>query len=106
MYDADRDEQVKLSNEQQQAPVPTLESLSPATAVSDSPDFTLSCVGTNLGPGTVIVFGNQDEPTTFVNAGEVTTIVKPLLFTPAVVPVCLRNGNYRTQPLEFTFTAM
>jgi hypothetical protein len=84
-------------------PPPTLDSLSPDTAVSGDPDFVLSCIGSGFTPKTIIKFGDHDEPTTFVSATEVTTGVKPSLFAPAVVPVRTHNGGLYTDPLDFTF---
>jgi len=92
------------SFEMEITPPPTLVSLSPNTAVSGDPDFTLSCIGTDFAGGTVIVFGQNDEPTTLVSDTEVTTVVKPSLFTPAVVPVRIRDGGYNTDPVDFIFT--
>ena len=83
---------------------PTLTGLSPDTAVSGDPDFTLSCEGTGFTSKTVINFGGEDEPTTLVSDTEVTTIVKPSLFAPAVVPVYLKHGPITTDPIDFTFT--
>ncbi|MEY9179699.1 IPT/TIG domain-containing protein [Bradyrhizobium sp. USDA 313] len=84
---------------------PMLTALSPNTAVSGDPDFVLSCIGTGFDQSTTIIFGDYDEETTLVSATEVTTIVKPSLFAPAVVPVKLRNGPAYSDPLDFTFTA-
>jgi hypothetical protein len=84
---------------------PVLSSLNPNTAVSGDPDFVLSCVGTNFRSSSVIIFGIEDEPTTFVSDTEVTTGVKPSLFAPAVVPVKIRTpGLADTDPVDFTFT--
>jgi hypothetical protein len=84
---------------------PTLSSLSPSTAASGDPDFVLSCAGTNFRSSCVIIFGNEDEPTTFVSDTEVTTGIKPSLFAPAVVPVKIRTpGLPDTDPVDFTFT--
>lgn len=83
---------------------PTLDSLSPATAVSGDPDLVLSCIGTGFTGQTVIIFGSHEEPTTLVSDTEVTTGVKPSLFAPAVVPVQLRMGQIYTEALDFTFT--
>jgi hypothetical protein len=83
---------------------PALTSLSPDTAVSGDPDFVLSCVGTGFGPNTVIRFSDFDEPTTFVSDTEVTTIIKPSLFAPVVVPVSVHEGPIYTDPIDFTFT--
>jgi hypothetical protein len=84
---------------------PILSSLSPDTAVSGDPDFVLSCIGSGFTSSTVITFGpTYDEPTTLVSDTEVTTIVKPSLFAPAVVPVTVRIGKLRSDPVDFTFT--
>jgi hypothetical protein len=83
---------------------PVLSVLVPDTAVSGDPDFTLSCTGTGFTKGTVIKFGSNDEPTTFVSDTEVTTGVKPSLFAPAVVPVSVHTGTLTSDPLDFTFT--
>jgi hypothetical protein len=86
-------------------PMPVLSALTPDTAVSGNPDFTLSCDGTDFTADCVIVFGSVSEPTTFVSDTEVTTIVKPSLFAPATVPVTVRNGANSSNPVNFTFTA-
>jgi hypothetical protein len=86
-------------------PTPVLSALTPDTAVSGDPDFELSCDGTDFTADCVIVFGSVDEPTTFVSDTEVTTVVKPSLFAPAIVPVTVRNGANSSNPVDFTFTA-
>jgi hypothetical protein len=84
---------------------PTLSSVTPSTAASGDPDFVLSCAGTNFRSNSMIIFGNEDEITTFVSDTEVTTGVKPSLFAPAVVPVKIRTpGLPDTDPVDFTFT--
>jgi hypothetical protein len=83
---------------------PVLSSLNPDTAVSGESDLVLSCVGTGFRSGTVIFFGNVEEPTTFVSDTEVTTGVKPSLFAPAVVPVKVRTGPLDSDSVDFTFT--
>jgi hypothetical protein len=87
------------------ADAPTLASLLPDTVVSGSEDFVITCTGTNFVPGTVIRFGpTNDELTTLVSDTEVTTIVKPSLFAPAVVPVAVHTGNLWSDWVDFTFT--
>jgi hypothetical protein len=87
-------------------PPPTLSSLSPNTAVAGTdPDFVLSCIGTDFTSGSVIYFGAEDEPTTLVSDTEVTTIVKPAMFVPDIVPVKIRTGTLYSDPIDFTFTA-
>jgi IPT/TIG domain len=87
----------------EQAPV--LTTLDPATVASGSEDVTLYVSGSNLSATSVLIFGSQDEPTTFHEAdGTVSTIVKPSLFAPADVPVSVRNGDQTSNELTFTFT--
>lgn len=93
----------EIEHEPPPAP-PTLTALSPDTAVSGDPDFTLSCTGTGFDADTVIRFGDFDEPTTFVSDTEVTTIVKPSLFSPGTVPVQTHEGTIYSDPIDFTFT--
>jgi len=84
---------------------PVISSLEPAEAISGDPDFTLVISGDNFFSGSVIVFGDHDEPTTFdEEAGTVSTGVKPSLFAPATVPVKVRNGPLVSDPSDFTFT--
>jgi hypothetical protein len=85
---------------------PALTSLSPTTAVTGpaEPDFTLSCIGTDFTARSVIFFGIEDEPTTLVSATEVTTIVKPSIFSPDTVPVKVRTGPAETASIGFVFT--
>ena len=48
---------------------PVISSLEPDEAVSGDPDFTLVISGDNFFSGSVIVFGEHDEPTTFDEDG-------------------------------------
>lgn len=84
--------------------MPTITSLDPAEAESGSADVTMTVNGTNFNDGTTIVFGQHDEPTTFVSDTQVSTGVKPSLFAPATVPVKVRNGPATSESLDFTFT--
>ena len=90
--------------EEAQGLAPTVTALDPATAVSGDPDVTMKVTGTNFTADTVIVFGQYDEPTTFISDTEVSTGVKPSIFAPAVVPVKVRNGPLGSNSLDFTFT--
>lgn len=87
---------------------PVLTSFSPASAEKDSPDFTLSCIGTGFNETSVIVFAGVDEPTTLVSPTEVTTGVKPSLGwgTDVGIPVCIRNGEVYSNTADFTFTSV
>ena len=83
---------------------PVLTSLEPATAVSGDADIVMKCIGSGFTDETVIKFGDFDEPTTLISDTEVSTGVKPSLFAPAAVPVCVRNGPLYSESQTFTFT--
>jgi hypothetical protein len=85
---------------------PTLTGIAPNTAVVGGAQLTMTATGTLFDENTVIVFNGSPEPTTFVDATHVTTVVKPATASgPAVVPVLVRNGNEDSAPQNFTFTA-
>jgi len=84
---------------------PEVTSLSPNTAVSGDPDFTLYVSGENFTAQSVIHFGLNDEPTTHNADGTLSTGVKPSLFAPAEVDVCVRTGPLESNIVTFTFTA-
>jgi len=84
---------------------PVLTAIDPNTAVLGDPDLVLHCYGSGFSAETVIVFSDQDEPTTLVSDSEVTTGVKPSLGWGAVeVPVKVRNGDLTSTAFAFTFT--
>ena len=83
---------------------PVLTALSPDNAPSGGEDITLSCIGSGFTSLSVIVFGQEDEPTTWVSETEVTTVVKPSLFVPAVIPVTVSNAGQLSAPVNFTMT--
>lgn len=86
-------------------PAATLTSLSPSTAQVGSSDVTMSVNGSGFTAGSVIVFNGFDEETVFVSASEVTTVVKPSLFSEAIpLPVQVRNTGGMSNSLDFTFT--
>ena len=60
------------------------------------PDVTLHVQGTGFTPETVILFNGLEEPTVFVSATDVTTLVKPSLFlVPADCPVSVVGAGSR-----------
>lgn len=86
---------------------PVVMALLPDQARSGDPDLTMRVIGTGFTAETLIVFGAYDEPTTLINANEVSTGVKPVLFAPAQVPVKVRQGEEggpESNALPFTFT--
>jgi len=85
---------------------PVLTSLDPDTAVKDSPDFTLRCLGSGFTESSVIMFAGQPEPIVFVSPSEITTGVKPSLGwgTDVGIPVSVKTGDLESATLDFTFT--
>jgi IPT/TIG domain len=83
---------------------PTLTSIEPTTAASGDPDLVLTVTGDKFDNNSVIIFGENDEPTTLQPDGTLTTGVKPSLFAAATVPVSVRNGPAHSNEIDFTFT--
>jgi hypothetical protein len=86
---------------------PVVVSLTPDTAVAgDADDITMVVGGTGFTPTSVIVFNGFDETTVFIDDTQVSTIVKPSLFTvPDEVPCSVRNGTEESEDeLLFIFT--
>jgi hypothetical protein len=84
---------------------PILESISPNTAVIGGPDVTMTASGIGFTEASVISFNGGEEPTTFVDGGRVTTIVKPsTATTPGSYPVTVANGDKVSGEASFTFT--
>jgi hypothetical protein len=86
---------------------PAVTALTPATAVAgDATDITMIVEGDGFTPASVIRFNGLDEPTTFIDASQVSTVVKPSLFVvPADCPVTVRNGAAISNAQTFSFTA-
>jgi hypothetical protein len=85
---------------------PVLASLEPNTAVKDSPDFTLHCLGSGFTEASVIMFAGQPEPIVFISESDITTGVKPSLGwgTDVGIPVSVKNGDLESASLDFVFT--
>jgi hypothetical protein len=84
---------------------PIVESVSPNTAVIGDPDITMTVSGIGFTEASVISFNGGEEPTTFVDGGRLTTIVKPsTATTPGSYPVTVANGDKVSGAASFTFT--
>jgi len=84
---------------------PELNSIDPNSAMIGDPDLTMSVNGLNFVDGSVIVFNEGDETTTFVDSGQLTTVVKPSTASvPGSYPVYVRNPDGQRTDLEGTFT--
>jgi IPT/TIG domain len=83
-------------------PVPTVTSILPNNVKVGGEDLVLSVYGTGFTENTVILFNNGEEPTEFVDASRVTTIVKPSTASgPAIVPVTVKGA---ADVMNFGFT--
>jgi hypothetical protein len=60
-----------------QNPLPNLTALSPTSAVSHLPAFTLTVTGSDFVSGARIVFNGTEMSTTFVDSGELTCQIEP-----------------------------
>jgi hypothetical protein len=56
-------------------PAPTISSISPATAVAGSGNFTLTITGTNFVNGSVVRWNGSDRTTTFVSSTQLTAAI-------------------------------
>jgi hypothetical protein len=84
---------------------PTVSSIDPDTAECGGADLELVVTGTGFNEATKITFNGLDEPTKFRSDTEVTTGVKPSLFTVAATcPVGVRTGGMKSETMDFTFT--
>jgi len=87
-------------------PLPTVGSLTPATAALGAAAFTLHVIGTGFTAGSVIQRNGGDVPTTFVSATELTTPVSMAGAVVGPVPVSVRTGDYLvSNAVNFTVTA-
>jgi hypothetical protein len=84
---------------------PTITALTPATAALGAPDFTLHVAGTEFGADSVIVWNDDDAPTTVVSPTELTTEVAMATVTTAgAIPVQVRSNGNLSEPASFTVT--
>ena len=86
--------------------VPTVATLTPNSAEVGDPSFTLHVHGTNFTSLSKIVFNGGEEPTTFVSATELTTIVNMTTVSgPSVASVgVLSEDGVLSNQMNFTFT--
>jgi hypothetical protein len=82
-------------------PAVTVTGIAPISATVGGPDVTLHVYGTGFTAETVILFNLGEEPTTYLDSTEVTTLVKPSTASgPATVPVSV-VGAAATVPFSF-----
>ena len=86
-----------------EAEPPTVTSIEPTSAALGAPDVTLHVYGTGFTPDTVILFNGGEEPTTYVVASEVTTLLRPSSAEVAVTVLVSVVGA--ADGVEFTFTS-
>jgi hypothetical protein len=73
-------------------PSPTVSALSPSSANSGDPGFTLAVTGTHFLPGATVTFNGNAESTTFVSSTQVTaTLQASDIVLPGSFPVCVNN---------------
>ena len=81
---------------------PKVTGCTPSTAEIGAADLTLQVTGTGFTQASTILFNGGEEPTTFVSATRLTTIVKPsTATTPGTYPVGVVGADGEA---SFTFT--
>ena len=83
---------------------PVLAEIDPETAVVTDPEFTLTATGSDFEDVSVIVLGQVDVPTTFVDESTLTATVDPSQFLPGDVAVTVRTGPSVSAASTLTFT--
>jgi Bacterial Ig-like domain (group 2) len=87
-------------------PVPSLTTLSPASAPSGSPNTTLTITGQSFVTGATVTFGSTALVTTVVSATQLTAVIPATLLTAkGTVPVTVENpapGGGTSNSLSFT----
>jgi IPT/TIG domain-containing protein len=87
-------------------PSPTVTALSPSSAKSGDPGFTLTVTGTQFLNGATVAFNGIQESTTFVSSTQLTaTIQASDINLPGSYPVCVNNpppGGFGFVCLQFT----
>ena len=92
------------TGEEQDGQAPTIEALEPHEIEVGAADTVLHVHGTGFTPTSVIHFAGHDEPTSFVSDTEVTTGLKPSLWSePVVVKCSVKNGGLESEEEEFEF---
>jgi hypothetical protein len=85
---------------------PTLTSLSPNTAVNNSPAFVMTLTGTGFAPGATVIFGTVTETRVlFVSATSLQVVIYPG-YIPAAGPinVSVKNGGGSAPSANVVFT--
>lgn len=86
---------------------PQITSLLPGSVLAGSPGFQLSVNGSGFQSGAVVRWNNQDLPTAFQSATQLSAQVAATLITaPAVVSISVRNpDNSASAPVSFMVTS-
>ena len=81
---------------------PSISMLSPNTVPVNSPPFTITVVGTNLGPDAVVYWNNIALTTMPINSQELMAQLTALnLQAVGLIPVFVRTGGQNSNVLDF-----
>jgi hypothetical protein len=83
---------------------PTLTSLTPNTAVLGASPVAVTVTGTNFTEESVLVVNGAVQPTTYVSATSLTSVVPPPAAA-GTVPCLVQTFSHQTSSTNFTFTA-
>lgn len=83
---------------------PVISALAPSSAYVGDPDLTLYVIGENFTAESKILFDGGEEPTTFVSAAQLSTVVEPSQVEGAwAAQVTVRTGDRESAPQTFAF---
>jgi hypothetical protein len=84
---------------------PTIVSISPSTVVAGSPPFTVTVIGMNFVPGSVVLLNGGTVTTTFVSATKLSfTVPAPVIQMPTTVLITVRNSTNTAPSNAVTLT--
>jgi hypothetical protein len=101
-------ETVSDGGESEEEKLPTLTSLEPNQLPVWAQDTEVKFVGENFTVNSRIIWNGGEEPTGFIDASTLSTIVKPMTVgspPPVTVQAWVKDGEKETTRLDFTFIA-
>jgi 6-phosphogluconolactonase len=100
---------IQSLDNQPPAPIPTITTISPDSAVAGGAAFTLTITGTNFVTGSLVNFGGAAPTTTFVKSTQLTAAIPAAaIASMGMVAVTVTNpapGGGTSNPVNFTITS-
>lgn len=84
---------------------PTITSIVPNTCAVGGPDYNVKITGTGFFAQSQAFVGEQTRVTVYNADGTLTVTLRPSTRVPGTVKVVVRNGQFSSNQVDFTFTA-